>query len=428
MGKRDELERITSSWARRTLASGRVALKLGRAAARRAVQAVDRHGDEQLGEGLATELDAMKGLAMKVGQMASYLEGSLPPDAQRVLRRLQRGGEPLAFEAIQPVVEQALGQPLHELYDTFDPTPIASASIAQVHRATVRGQPVAVKVQYPEIARTFEVDLGHLRRMGALASLGSALSAEDVVEELRDRLREECDFEIEADHQERFARRWADEPWVHVPEVIRSHSATTVLTSSFAEGQGFYAFVDAADEAARNRAAEHLFVFSFRSIFAHRCMHGDPHPGNYLFPEARDQTVFLDFGCVRSFERPLVDAWKQLARVVLEGRRGDLAEAMMATGMVPDPDRYDFDHHWEVMQYLYEPFTQARFRYTHDYVRRSWSLLTWNNPNLRHTRMPGPWVLVQRLQWGLNSVLALLNAEADFGTLFRAALDHPERS
>ncbi|HHO52587.1 MAG TPA: AarF/ABC1/UbiB kinase family protein [Deltaproteobacteria bacterium] len=423
--KRDKLKQITSSWASRTLASGRVALRLSSAAGRRVVRAAGEASDAHLGTSIADDLDAMKGLAMKAGQMASYLEGSMPPEAQRMLRRLQQGGEPLELATLRPVVEDSLGATLEALFEDFDPEPLASASIAQVHRATFEGRDVVVKIQYPHIAETFEVDLGHLRRIGALAWFGSAMQAGELVGELRDRLAEECDFEVEANNQRRFQALWAGAPWVQIPEVIEARSSSVVLTSTFAEGQSFYPFIEAADAGARNLAGERLFSFAFGSIFGHGCLHGDPHPGNYLFPEHGEQVVFLDFGCVRWFDAEFVQTWKRLARVVLEGRRADLADVMVDTGMVPDPDRYDFDYHWQVMRYLYEPFLTPRFRYTHDYVKRSWSLLAWDNPNLRRTRMPRPWVLTSRLQWGLNSVLALLGAEADFGTLFREALQTP---
>ncbi len=404
------------------MASGRVALSLGRAAAGKALSAAHEAADAQLGERLARELDAMKGLAMKVGQMASYLEGSLPPDAQRVLRRLQQGGEAMPLEVLRPSIEASLGAPLGELFDHVEETALASASIAQVHRAVLNGEEVVIKVQYPEIAKTLEVDLGHLRHLGALAGLGSAVSASEVVGELRDRLVEECDFEVEADNQETFRRAWAHAAWVCIPRVYPERSSGTVLTSEFAPGRAFYPFVEQRDETTRRRAAERLFSFSFGSIFGKGCMHGDPHPGNYLFPEDEEATVFLDFGCVRWFDEPLVTAWKRLAWIVLEGRRSELADAMVALGMVPRPDRFDFDHHWEVMRYLYEPFVVPRFRYTQDYVARSWKLMTWSNPNLRRTRVPAPWVFVQRLQWGLNSVLALLDCEAAYGDRFREAL------
>lgn len=420
MGKRDELKRLTASWAGRTLASGRVAAHLGKAAAGKVLQVAHAAADVELGEALASELDAMKGLAMKVGQMASYLEGSLPPATQRVLSKLQQGGEPMALDALRPAVEEALGGRLEELFDAVEPVPIASASIAQVHRAVFQGRDVVLKIQYPEIARTFEIDLGHFRRIAKIAGLGASFDADEIVGELRARLQEECDFTQEAVNQGVFRSRWQDVPWAHVPETVPSRSARTVLTQDFAEGERFSTFVERASPSERDRAGERLFSFAFVSIFAHALLHGDPHPGNYLFQP--DRVVFLDFGCVRYFPLSFVQTWKQLAWTVLEGRRHELCDRMVATGMVPDPSRYDFDYHWEVMRYLYEPFTAPRFRYTHDYVQRSWSLMGSSNPNMRRTRMPPEWVLTNRLQWGLNSVLAHLGAEGDFGTLFREAL------
>lgn len=415
---RERLKSLTSSWAGRTLAAGKVAAHLGKAAATRAVGAGD---DGALGESLADELDRMKGLAMKVGQMASYLEGSLPHAAQRGLARLQQGGTALPPDQVRAAIEAALGAPVDALFDTFDDEPLASASVAQVHRATLGGRALAVKVQHPRIAETFEVDLGNLRRLGRLATLGSDLDAREIVGELRDRLREECDFATEASHQARYAALWAHDPRFRIPEVLPERSTATVLTTTFLPGRRFDDFLAGSTPAERDRAGALLFELAFASIFRHRVLHGDPHPGNFLFPEDGALGV-LDFGCVRWFDEGFVRTWRRLAWVILDGRRADLTEAMVATGMVPDPDRYDFDHHWEVMRYLYEPFLSPRFRYTHEYVQRSWSLLAWSNPNLRRTRMPPEWVLTNRLQWGLNSVLALLGAEGDFAGLYRACL------
>ena len=415
---RERLKSLTASWAGRTLAAGKVAAHLGKAAATKAVGAGD---DGALGETLADELDRMKGLAMKVGQMASYLEGSLPPAAQQGLARLQQGGTSLPPEQVRAAIEAALGAPVSDLFDTFDDEPLASASVAQVHRASLGGLALAVKVQHPGIAETFEVDLGNLRRLGRLATLGSDLDAREVIGELRERLREECDFVAEADHQRRFAALWAADRRYRIPEVLPERSARTVLTTTFLEGRRFDGFRAGSTQEERNRAGARLFELAFGSIFRHRVLHGDPHPGNFLFPEDGALGV-LDFGCVRWFDADFVATWKRLAWVILDGRRAELPEAMVATGLVLDPDRYDFDYHWEVMRYLYEPFLSSDFRYTHDYVQRSWSILAWSNPNLRRTRMPPEWVLTNRLQWGLNSVLALLGAEGDFAELYRTCL------
>jgi predicted unusual protein kinase regulating ubiquinone biosynthesis (AarF/ABC1/UbiB family) len=427
----DDPEGPTRGWARRTLKTGRIAASLGRKAARQAVK--DRlglgHEDDAEAtaaafERLALEMDQMKGLVLKVGQMASYLDGALPERGQRVLRKLQREAEPMTPEAARRVIQEGLGRPPEALFEAFEEQPAAAASIGQVHRARLDGRPVAVKIQYPGIADTLDTDLGNLRRVGALASVGMATSGREMARELRTRMREETDYLLEGARQEHFRGLLADEGRVVIPQVHPGRCARTVLTMDWLEGEGFYAFRDRAAEALRARAAALLFEISFRSIFAHGAFNGDPHPGNVLFlPDGR--VGLLDWGCVRTFDRAFVEGWKGVARVVLAGDRAAFPEAFRRIGFAPDPDRIDWDAQYESIRYLYEPMLAPRFRFTHDYVQRSWDVLLWKNPNLRRIRMPPAWLLIQRVQWGLYSVLALLDAEADFATPFRRWLDTP---
>jgi len=421
--KRDKLKKITTSWTGRTLASGKVALSLGKGLAAKAGAPLD---GARIGEQLSDQLDGMKGLAMKVGQMVSYLDGTLPPATQEALRRLQKGADPLAFEAIEPILEEALGLPVSEAFDTFEPDPIAAASIGQVHVATLGGQKLAVKVQYPGVRDTLAHDLHTFRRAGRLATLGTAVDIVDMAEELAARLDEECDYPREAAVQMQIAELWADDDTLVVPEVVPERTAAKVLTQHFHDGRGLYDFAETATQEAKNRVGRHLFRFAFRNIFHHGLLHGDPHPGNLILPDDHgDQVVQLDYGCVRFFEPTFVETWKKLAHVTLDQRRDRLVEATMDTGFVPDPAGYDWDAHWDVMNYLYEPFLSSHFRYTQDYVARSFDVIGLQSPNWRKTAMPGPWLLTNRLQWGLNSLLAILGAEGDFGALYRECLELP---
>jgi len=420
--RRDKLKKLTVGWAGRTMATGRMAASLGKAAASQVARG--RTDGEGLGQALLDELDEMKGLAMKVGQMVSYLDTSMPEDSQRVLRQLQRGSQPMAFEALRPVLEASLGRSVDEVFDTFDPEPVAAASIGQVHRAVLGGKPVAVKVRYPGVDQTFRVDLGNFGRAGRLATLGTALDVKALVRELEDRLAEECDYEREAAVQQLFHGLYDHDPATIVPPVHAAACGPAVLTTGWVDGQGFYDFLEMADEHARRRVAERIFRFSFTNIFHHALLHGDPHPGNLLFP-GDAEVAFLDYGCVRFFDRDHIETWKRLAWCILEDRRDDLRDVTRDTGFAPDLDRYDWDAHWEVMEYLYEPFKKPGFRYTHDYVQRSYELMSPKNPNWRRTAMPPAWLLTNRLQWGLNSLLAMLDVPADFPTFYRECLSLP---
>ncbi len=423
MGKRDRLQALSTGWARRTLSAGRMAASLGKAAVKGAIATVTDDDALALGEMLTERMDEMKGLTMKIGQMVSYLDGAVPEGTARVLRKLQRGGRPLETDVVISIVERAFGLPISEIFESFEPEPLAAASIGQVHGARLSGTDVAVKVQYPEIAKTIEVDLSNASRIGLLAALGTSVSSSDVLGELRERFREECDYEREAANTELFRALFADDPRVAIPRTFAERTRANVLTTARMSGQSLYDFAATATQAQRDRAGEIVFAFAFRSIFQHGAFNGDPHPGNYLF-NADGPVVFLDFGCVRFFDARFLEAWKALARCVLDGRRRDFADVVLPTGIVGS-DRFDFDAHWELMQYLYRPFLTPGFRYDQAYVVESLDLLKWKNPNLRYTAMPAQWLFANRLQWGMNSILAILGATGDWGGILRRAVESP---
>ena len=427
-GDEDELAGIRRSWSSRLLSTGRIAATAGRLAARRLVRAQGA-GDGALGEALARELDQMKGMAMKVGQILSYLDGALPEETHAALRSLQQGTRPVAFTEMRAVIERSLGQPLDDLFEEFGSSPVAAASIGQVYRARHAGQPVAVKVQYPGIAETIEGDFARLGRLASLASLATAVDGPALVAELRERFVEECDYGQEARHQVAFARAFADDPAVQVPGVIRERSGPGVLTTEWVDGRDFYAFEGEAPPGQRTAAGLIMTRFAYRSLFNLLALNADPHPGNYLF--AHDASIagpvvtFLDFGCVRRFDPAFVEAQRELTRVVLSERRTAFPEALRAAGMVGDPARFDYDVHWDMLGHQHLPYMSPRFRFTPDYVRESMEFGRPSNPNLRRMAIPPASIWILMLQTGLHAVLARLQAHGDFGSILREALEAP---
>jgi len=423
----EAITELARGFRKRTWVTTKLAAKVGAKYAKRTLtgKAPASTSDTASAQELVEQLGSLKGLVMKVGQMASYLPGALPPDAQRVLESLQSQSTAMAFPQVAAVIREELGDEPHALFDELDEEPFAAASIGQVHRAVVDGQKVAVKVQYPGIEELLRSDLKTFGVMAKVSTLGLPLDAKALVSELRGRMLEECDYRAEAANQRRFAELFADDPDVHVPEVVDARSSQRVLSTRFADRLRFRDFVDGATREAKDRAGLVIFRTCFDAVFRHRFFNGDPHPGNYLFDED-GRVTFLDFGCVRSFDDEFVASWKAFARCVLAGEREDFEDRLRAIGMVGSERRFDFDAQWELTRdYLYKPFLQRDpfFTYTDEYVRESYGTLLFDNPNQRRTAMPPEWLLLNRLQWGLNAVLAQLEATAAWPDAFRAAVE-----
>src|SRR6266516_4993343 len=264
----------------------------------------------QTAEDVAVTLGAMKGVLMKIGQMASYVDDGLAPAVRRTLRRLQDRVPPMGQELAAAVVESELGMPPERAFARWDPEPIAAASIGQVHRAiTIDGRAVAVKVQYPGIAETITADLGNvalLRRMLRITAPSQDVDA--LLAELRERVIEELDYRREADNQRLFAAYYDGHPTIGIPAVIGELSTRRLITSELSGGARF-AELASWSQAERDLAAETIYRFVVRSLYDVHAYNGDPHPGNYLFYGA-GKVTFLDFGLVKHFTpaelRPLM--------------------------------------------------------------------------------------------------------------------------
>jgi predicted unusual protein kinase regulating ubiquinone biosynthesis (AarF/ABC1/UbiB family) len=425
-----KLTELAQGFRKRTLVTARLATRTGFKMLSKTLNPDGKAAevDEQQAVAAATELaetmGEMKGLIMKFGQMASYLEGSMPPAAQRVLAQLQAQSTPLSFQAASAVIAEDLGAPPDELFDDFARQPFAAASLGQVHRAHFDGDTVAVKVQYPDIAEVLRSDL---RTVGAFTRMGTLLSAVDgggLVRELQERMTEECNYLAEADNQQLFRRLLRDVDGAMVPEVYRSRSATRVLTSSLSEALSFDTFCAQAPQHEKVAAAAIIFDVCFRSIFGHCLFNADPHPGNYLF-DRHGNVVFLDFGCVKRFSAAHIERWKAVARSIFDGDRAAFRDANIAMGLVVETRNFDWDYQWEMMRYIYRPFLEKDFTFTTEFVKGTYDKLMFKNPNRFQQSLPPDALFQNRLQWGLFSVLSSMKATADWGGMLRRAVELP---
>lgn len=419
------LQSIKRGWGQRLWSTGTLAGRAAQLATRQLLGSNDKK-DAAIGEALAGEFDKMKGMAMKVGQILSYFDGILPDETNKALRRLQHGSQTMSYEVMKDVLEEALAAPVEELFESFPHEPKASASIGQVYKARYEGRDVAVKVQYPGIWETIRSDFSVLYHMSSLASLATAVDGQAIVDDLRQRFGEECDYLREASFQEAFRKAFADDPEVVIPAVHFSRTRANVLTSEWWEGLDLYTFTEKASSKERQQAAKALMRFAYRSFYALGTLNADPHPGNYLFLED-GRVVFLDFGCIRQFDPSYVEHERQLAKVVIENRKADFRDALLATGLVSRPKKFDFEHHWLLLRHQYAPYidTKSGFAFTQDYLKKGMEYSQPSSPNLRQLAIPPEWIWIQRLQWGLHAVLVRLQAEGNFASIFQEAIEQP---
>jgi predicted unusual protein kinase regulating ubiquinone biosynthesis (AarF/ABC1/UbiB family) len=302
--------------------------------------AAERERTAALVQQLVEQLGQMRGAAMKVGQMLSMVEFDGLPDEerdelQRSLAALRDDVPPVRFADLEKLMRQEFGGPLRHVFSDFDERAFAAASIGQVHRArTVDGDEVAVKIQYPGIAEAVETDLRNATLLLPLVKrLAPGLDAKALAAEMRERIGEELDYELEAQNQRRIERLLRGHPFVRVPRVHASLSTRRVLVSEYVEGERFEV-VRRLDEAQRDRYGEIVFRLYFGLLYRDRIALGDPHPGNYLLC-ADGRVCFLDFGLLRDVGAARVAAERAIASAVRNGEAEALKAALGAAGYLP---------------------------------------------------------------------------------------------
>jgi predicted unusual protein kinase regulating ubiquinone biosynthesis (AarF/ABC1/UbiB family) len=291
-------------------------------------------------------LGTMKGAAMKLGQVMSFLDVGLVAEEhrdefQRELAKLRDAAPTVSFKQMRRVIEDDLEEPIDEVFASLEEEPIAAASIGQVYRATLHdGREVAVKVQYPGVASAVRADMQNLDMiLRLLKRMTPALDVKGIAEEIKERIVEELDYELEAQNQHSLARIFAGHPFIVVPDVVSSLSRERVLVSEFVTGVGFEELRER-PQAERDRIGEIVFRFFLGCLYRHRQFSGDPHPGNFLLLDD-GRVAFLDFGLFKRLDAEPVELELACQRAVAEGDAAALHELLGASGFLPEPERVD---------------------------------------------------------------------------------------
>jgi predicted unusual protein kinase regulating ubiquinone biosynthesis (AarF/ABC1/UbiB family) len=355
-----ENDNIPTSRVRRTATVGRLAAteavkQFGTRAAN--VTRSDEAAEEalakrqlQTAKQIVTALGTMKGAAMKLGQVMSFLDVGLVPEEyreefQRELAKLRDAAPTVSLRQMRRVIEDDLEEPISHVFASFDETPIAAASIGQVYRATLRedGREVAVKVQYPGVAAAVRADMQNLDMiMRLLGRMTPGMDAKAIAAEVRERIVEELDYELEAQNHSALARIFRGHPFIAVPEVISSLSRERVLVTEYVHGAGFEE-LKSYPQSERDRIGEIVFRFFLGCLYRHRQFSGDPHPGNFLLLED-GRVAFLDFGLFKRMDREAVELELACQRAVCEDDAAELHRLLAQSGFLPKPELVDPDH------------------------------------------------------------------------------------
>jgi predicted unusual protein kinase regulating ubiquinone biosynthesis (AarF/ABC1/UbiB family) len=407
---------------------GRVAGKLTRDEQKRQ----DRFTREA--ERYVAVLGDMKGVAMKVGQLLSFLDAGVVPEQhraayQQIVGALQADAPPMPFDTVRGVLEHELDRPVEETFAWIGERPMAAASIGQVHAARLpNGREVVVKVQYPGVADAIRADLQNTELIASLARMGAKLSPirvtadpAAIAEEVTERISEELDYRIEAANQTEFRSHYEDHPFIRIPEVVAELSTARVLVMDHHDGLRWSAALGEAQEL-KDSWGEVINRFVYGSLYDFGAFNADPHPGNYLFHDDGGVT-FLDFGCVKRFSPEQVTAMRRISQAVFEDHDAQaLFESFMDVGCIPrtsklDPQRV-FDWWapiWDAARGV-QPFT-----YTPEFaawaMERNFDAFGEFGDVVRGmgiTAEAKDWVFLTRIQVGLYSVLGALRATRDW--------------
>ena len=378
-------------------------------------------------EELVTRLGEMKGAAMKIGQVLSTIDFDLVPEADREqfkekLATLRDDAPRVPFAKQRKLMEAELGGPMRDHFKDFDEEPVAAASIGQVYRATTHaGRDVAVKVQYPGIAEAVDTDLRNLNLLLPLVKrLAPGLDAKAIAQELRDRIGEELDYEIEAQHQRTVHRAFRDHPFLRVPAVDTALSTRRVLVTEWAAGRPFSQVAKLPDEE-RDRFGEALYRFFFGLLNREGLAAGDPHPGNVLLGDD-GFVVCLDFGLIRHVPDVYLAGERALGQAVLDRDGVAIKRWMAQLGYLPEPDRFTPER--LLAQLLAAAgwwSTPGVHRLTPDVVREvienSGSPRSEFFDQMRRQTVPPEALLIRRMESLLLAVLGELRAAADWRDL-----------
>ena len=328
-------------------------------------------------ENFVKEVEKLKGGVMKAGQLLSvYGEHFLSPEVNLILKKLQSSSKPVSFKVMKGKIHRAFNQDFDQI--TIDPNPVGAASLGQVYKAKSskklidQGYPeyFAIKVQYPNIAKSIESDLNLLRKLINLTKIIPDIDRFDhIYEEIKSMLKKEVDYNREAKNYNNAQKLLKDHPVFISPKVYNQFSTPSVLTMDFIEGVRLDDHsVQSISQQRRNALAYHFTDLLFKEIFLWKTVQTDPHIGNFLiqltenFPEHKnDKIALLDYGAVRKFPSSYIEGFRLLAIHAIELNYQQVIDAGIKLGFLKQQDSKN------MFDLFYQIITKATYPFCSDY-------------------------------------------------------------
>jgi predicted unusual protein kinase regulating ubiquinone biosynthesis (AarF/ABC1/UbiB family) len=377
---------------------------------------------EEHAQQLMMALGSLKGPLMKVGQILSTIPEALPPEYAQAFQQLQANAPPMGWPFVRRRMKSELGPDWEQKFKSFERESSAAASLGQVHKAVSHdGLQLACKLQYPDMQSAIDADLRQLKIIFSIYErYDKAINTRHIHEELAQRLREELDYDLEANHCRLYEYMLRDEPNIHVPQVAPPLSTSRLLTTNWLEGDKILKFVDAAAET-RNQIAMNMFRAWYVPLYYYGVIHGDPHLGNYTVRP--DLSInLLDFGCVRVFPPKFVGGVIDLYNALMTDRNELAVHAYETWGFKNlSKEQIETLNIWA--RFLYAPVMDDKVRPIGEmtggvYGREIAEKVHKKLREVGGITVPREFVFMDRAALGLGSVFLHLKAEINWHRVF----------